>query len=1306
MSDNPVTEDGGQFIIRSELMQDYTVSSPYQSDTGEPMVASVRDGNGVVQIFSMGTDKDIYNIYRESSTQSGWSFRKLCATEEIKSFAVGTDIRGAVVVFAVGEDNHLYYRSDEPWSEWTDLGNPFGASAVLKSVRVGRDNTGNLLAMAVASFPLDSSDTTPSADAVVRIYWRDPEPSWTYVSPFIELASDRQIDDCVPACADGATNGCFVSINETPDEQTSQAVGLSFFREGRRIFRTYESPTIQRLTALNGVVTSTGDTELFALDADGNGYYIDQTAPSGLSSFVQLTFQTDAPPKLVCIRGGIDSRSADGDTLEVFALGSDGNLYHARQQRQATPSEGEYSYTSVWPNLIALTGTPDSDGEQVLLPYPDNLTICQDEQGCSQGFSVAGGGLLINFTQNENDEWTLAPVITPFKGKLSPAFPCYATDISYAHADGTAIPYQRLRIATSVDTRVNINGKAYPIGPDNPVACLTNAAGRVTVNVPTGTLGTPSLTVSGASLAEGDVLAIRPDQNTQSALYPSPTDTQSGAKILASQISAAMVDAGLPPPPPDDLDSASEAIWSSASLATLDPGDPTLNAQFISRRGDQLGVRIMHGADAAQQVARISPAQVPTQHWMCENSNGRIIFHRFADHAAAMQTVADMRTELTHDPSYALKIGKYSIHEPDWGDVWDGVKRGVATVTKIVVSTVETEIESIGETIVSEVKSVMEFVLDGVKYVVDYGVDVIEQAFDIIQGAFDWLGIDFTNLFLWLGEQFDWTNILTVKQFLSGFLQDTFEILPTRIANSEKVVDECFARLQESLGVWPESLGKLSDRSPASTAEQVYDDDNDKAPGPSSNWLQSKLLDGMESITGAPLAPNNFDGLLNPLEDFAGVVLHDIEGVLKDFIEKVRAVIEAALGHGTYSLANLTVGELMGVVEKLVASELLGIVQEVTDATFALVRELSAAFLRVLDQVWEIPIISQLYRDITNGDELSLLDLISLILALPTYLAMKLLYAGDTSWLVSLTRGSGSSRLAVPDATSACPTMLTTDSNAKSYAVGWAFSGAIAANMLFKVAAAAKPKIPVILQGHSAVIGGVQLVAETLGVLCSGTVVALSCDFIGNTQMTKSNKVFGVAYVVSCLQWLLVDFTSLGIDVILKSSIAWAEREGGLAYEGGTSKLISDIQRGVEAGYDTSYLEGRLSEIKSVEKPLLRSLRAICNYGIGPALSVLLMGLFLLQGYEEWEEVGSGDGTDNAKFLVFVKFCQNLLMCLDDITVLFELGEKMPAFKAEVGVEAKTAHVASVLASDGGALVINSARIMSSRILGIPHKNR
>lgn len=57
-----------KFIVRSELMQDYFVGSPYQA---QPVVASVLDGDGVVQIFSLGSDQDIYNLYPDSDAKDG-----------------------------------------------------------------------------------------------------------------------------------------------------------------------------------------------------------------------------------------------------------------------------------------------------------------------------------------------------------------------------------------------------------------------------------------------------------------------------------------------------------------------------------------------------------------------------------------------------------------------------------------------------------------------------------------------------------------------------------------------------------------------------------------------------------------------------------------------------------------------------------------------------------------------------------------------------------------------------------------------------------------------------------------------------------------------------------------------------------------------------------------------------------------------------------------------------------------------------------------------------------------------------------
>lgn len=217
---DPVPDDTLRFIVRSELMENCTTA---RALSGAGKLSSAVDRDGTVQVFSIGTVGDLYNIFPNPNSDTGWSVVPLRAPGKVAYMAVGRDLTGAVVVLAGGTDGHVYWISDERWASWIDLGVPFG-SLSLKGLKVGLDGRGELLAMALVNNPATGSD------AVIRIYWRNTTNPWDYCSQFIV----GEIYDFVPGAVPLGT-GAFTSAAST----LNNAAQVSFFAEHERLLFAY-----------------------------------------------------------------------------------------------------------------------------------------------------------------------------------------------------------------------------------------------------------------------------------------------------------------------------------------------------------------------------------------------------------------------------------------------------------------------------------------------------------------------------------------------------------------------------------------------------------------------------------------------------------------------------------------------------------------------------------------------------------------------------------------------------------------------------------------------------------------------------------------------------------------------------------------------------------------------------------------------------------------------------------------------------------------------------------------------------------
>jgi hypothetical protein len=953
-----------RFLVRSELMQHYSTVSPIR--VADPLLQSARDEGGDVSLYTLGSDGDLYFIYRTDRVDTGWAVRPMRAPVEVRHAAVGTERLGAVVMLVCGDDGHIYFKTDEPWSSWVDLGPPFGAMSV-EGLRAGYGADGELIFQAVASYEGQCT--------VVRIYPRDADNPWDYVSTFIT----GEIYDCAPGASPVGV-GAYVSASD----QARQNTNITFYRDHQREVGSVYASKTDDMVQLSGVTDAQGITRLFCLSEEGAIAFIDpvEAGGPGLEWFGTEYFSGEA----LTFMGVAGARSHSGPDaidalLELFALGyptSQGtggatptsiSLYHASQQwpqpETGAPGDGGGGdLAPVWGPLVAL-----ADG---LAPGGGNLTVCRDGQGFVHGFTVGVDGIVMHFWQDTTTDWKIEPVTFDFVGELVDA-PAYSTEVTVVDLSEAPVPGYSVTVSASQSMAVSINGCDYQIGPGRGIVVASNTAGRVTIASPTGTLGTPSFQLAASFLAEG-VVTILPDRYIQDYLYPDSADTLAGR--LRDATYTAPDGQSLPVVDPSYdayIDDAADAIWQSMSLAQPEQGDPALTARLICKRGDRLGVEVLPLGSTGQ---RIDVARVAEQFWHLDFSGTGVRFERLKDRAAYGAAVASLRAGAV----FGRRSSSASSQKPDWGSLWHAVRRGATELTHIAVGAFST-IEGTLGTVVDRIEATIQTVVDDIVTVLTYVVDTVQQVFDIVQNVFEAISATFERVYRWLGTLFDWDQILNTHQAIASLLQRAiYTTLPDSLTDLQGMVDDFIDNLQAQLEGQPPGQGSDA---PIGDAYSAAVDQADTAPGPSANWVQNQMVNSGGGTPAGPLEPQA--PASSALETF-GQAVHDAFGGLYDDIVDA---FQKAITQGR-SVQDLTAADIFAGVMRLLADVALAGIEAVVDATFALAAMLLTEIGDFATRVWHIPVVSALYEDLT-GSELSLLDLVALALAVPTTFAANLL---------------------------------------------------------------------------------------------------------------------------------------------------------------------------------------------------------------------------------------------------------------------------------------------------------------------------
>ncbi len=694
---------------------------------------------------------------------------------------------------------------------------------------------------------------------------------------------------------------------------------MTFFGVHRRVpVRTEYRCQTDDIIALTGVAGPAGPTQIFGLDEQGAAWVI------GNNLSVDNFALTGCSTKLVCLRAGIHAHDSV-NLLEVFAIGADNKLYHARQVVDETG-------TLAWSQFVSLGGP--------LFASPDALAVCSSGTGMSQCFAVTTEGHLVWFTQNQDLEWEMRTVAVAHQGQLE-EFASYSTEVSLVDQYGTPMPATPLLAYTSVEARVILNGRVHATGPHNPIACTTNAAGRITVVVPTLSIGTPSLIIDGGALEDGYVLNIHPDKGTQEKIDGQTwsdveTTLTDAAKSGALPIPQNILDDG------DTMEGVSKAILNSFSLAQQDEGYFDKWQKAADARGDIRGVRVLSRATAFDQADAIDARRVPEQHWHLRFTEGGLVYTALRDRAEATALIAQLSSG---GADFDLSL------RPDWGTLWRGVRHGATVLTDMVVTTL-TEIAEDSKSYVSRIEA---YIATKAGQVYNYVVDKVQMAFDIVQGVFEAIEVKFEALFQWLGTLFNWQDVLTVKTIVKSVIGQGLAAAPQQI---EKVWSSVIDGLKEMESAGPPDVGKYGGTTLGQASQTANQDATGKAPGPSANFVQSQILDNGGGGPGAVGSAMKLDTAMSAMSAIFQF-FQSVEQAAQNEISVIWEDFRQALLSGN-SVAQLSLNDLL----KAFKSEMLTLAVTVLDSALPLVKTLFDALDELINHKWEIPVLSQLYRKI------------------------------------------------------------------------------------------------------------------------------------------------------------------------------------------------------------------------------------------------------------------------------------------------------------------------------------------------------
>jgi hypothetical protein len=678
-----IVTSGPQLGVETKFMQSFRVSAPVG---GGPEVVSVRNGQGELELFTIGPDNTIWNFYPDPASDTG--FTGISTGVAAGPMAAGVDGSGRMVL--VTEFNfaiNYIYETGNPTSRWSDLvqvvalAPPANVTSLTAFVAANIANV-----MYVAAIFECGTATGPGWTTTFEIQDATAAPvlggSWYTVSQnCVWLGNSAQTASLA------GVGGPAISVTNM---QTGHVTALALL------------PPLASLS-VSTALDQAGNNQTFAVLADGNLYHL---VSSGASyQGVQLS-------------QGMSFRQvvADADgagTVQVFAVSGTNVLYHF--EPDSTTATGYDMAAPLLSNAALAAATANDAGDVELFVV-----------------GTANATLTHLIQQEVSGNWQAQNVEMP-TGSQVEEYISYSSDVTVYDAAGALAVNIPVSIWTSEESRLTVNGATYFVDPGRPALTSTNAVGVLAIAQETDTLSSPAVLINIPSLMPaGQSVTIEQAAGVQQTLATitgqdlmSATDA-SGAALIPAQFRNAQ-----------NTNSLASAF--NQCMALAEP-PPSLSAPRFRRGAPKPGVWI--GSAESAGPRRIAPQK--DQHWQITfGENGAEYQELTAAEAASL--VSAKRATLSSPEGildWLSDVGDFLQ------GVAQGAIQVVNTIVTAVGSDVQAVFTIVVNAVTYAFDAVIQFVEQAFDVVQAFFAQVLvvfEKAFEYLGFVFNWADILLTQ---------------------------------------------------------------------------------------------------------------------------------------------------------------------------------------------------------------------------------------------------------------------------------------------------------------------------------------------------------------------------------------------------------------------------------------------------------------------------------------------------------------------------------------------------------------------------------
>ncbi len=551
----------------------------------------------------------------------------------------------------------------------------------------------------------------------------------------------------------------------------------------------------------------------------------------------------------------------------------------------------------------------------------------------------------------------------------------HVTDITFCSEDESPVPNQRIRLWTSEETTVYVNGNMLRIGPDMPYLLQGSTTGSLEIVQESDSLNGSVIIfqeVDEHGRAKGPYYTVTPGEKYKAMFKEMDKEdldqavTSNGERLVEDDFEGHRSEV---------LGDAANAMHNMLSGAQVSENEKLQQMKAPYSDGDSALRTVVYQEDPTPYFGKLA-GKNGIKSCIIRCGKGKLSYRQVSPEEAFAQ-MRHTCTAVYGEEGFAIRDEKQLLCAPGDGffssiaSFFKAVAKGIVSVAEIVIHAVETA-----------VTATVHFIDNMVHQVASFAVKVVKEAVHLVESVLKAVKVGIEKVIQWVGFVFDWKDIQNSAKHIEKEFEEGFDIALQLMDEIDAAADKELETAREKLdSFFKRFREELPDDDQKENAKKSCKDDPVNQAD-SHNIIKKHLLDGggvqqelfLELGSDEEAAMEKFVKVMGRFAD---------EGDLRpeEFTDKLKSgkCSLKQIGNALMCVIGTILDHLIEIAEKEIH-----ILIEAGKALINIIKKMLTARI-------QIPLLSALVKWVT-GMDMTMMNLISFAVAVPYTFAYKLMY--------------------------------------------------------------------------------------------------------------------------------------------------------------------------------------------------------------------------------------------------------------------------------------------------------------------------